>query len=292
MYEKAFYYLKEGNTLKRKTFEYSAEETKAEFEQIKSTFTKTFILNNSKFGNPDNTPIFILGMPRSGTSLVEQILVSHPDVYGAGELYYLRQIISQLAKADSVNQICENISKSGEEITTRLGLDYINKIRNFSAATKFITDKMPHNFLWIGAIISALPNAKIISCTRDPMDNCLSIYKNNFAKGQKYAYDLQELGHYHLRYQDLMRYWHEVFPGKIYAINYEKLVDAQETETRKLLKHCGLSWDEACLSFHKTSRAVTTASAVQVRKPIYKESVQLWKKYEKQLQPLSKLLSG
>jgi tetratricopeptide (TPR) repeat protein len=287
VYEKAFHYFKEGNKLKRKTYNYSKEGAEVEFKLIKRTFSKAFVQNNAKLGNPDNTPIFVLGMPRSGTSLVEQILASHLNVYGAGELNYLRQIISQLTKANSVNQICENIPKSSEELITRLGLDYVSEIRKLSAEAKFITDKMPHNFLWIGAIILALPNAKIISCLRDPLDNCLSIYKNHlFAEVHKYAYDLRELGHYYLLFQDLMRYWHEVFPGKIYDISYEKLVLDQEAETRKLLAHCDLSWDDACLSFHKTPRIVATASAVQVRKPIYKNSVQLWKRYEKQLQSL------
>jgi tetratricopeptide (TPR) repeat protein len=291
-YEKAFYFLKRGNKLKRATYEYSEEETEAEFKQIKRTFTKSFIQNNSKFANPDNSPIFILGMPRSGTSLVEQILASHPDVEGAGELSYLGEIISRLSKADSVSQACEHISEASEEIITCLGPEYIQKIRKFSAEKKFITDKMPRNFLWIGAIILALPNAKIISCVRDPMDNCFSIYKNHFKDGHKYAFDLHELGRYHLHYQDLILYWHEVFPGKIYTLSYEKLVNDQEAETRKLLKYCGLSWDDACLSFHKTSRAVETASAAQVRKPIYKDSLQLWKRYEKELQPLSEILLG
>ncbi|MEN8134053.1 MAG: sulfotransferase [Thermodesulfobacteriota bacterium] len=286
IYEKAFCYFKEGNKLKRKTYEYSAEETETEFKRIKRTFTKSFILNNSKSGNPDNTPIFILGMPRSGTSLVEQILASHPNVYGAGELTFIADIISQLSRSGQTDNICETILKDGKDFIARLGHYYIEKIRTYSAETKFITDKMPLNFLWIGAIILALPNAKIISCLRSPMDNCLSIYKNVFHEGHKYAYSLQELGRYHVCYQDLMLYWHEVFPGKIYDISYEKLVNDQEVETRKLLNHCGLSWDDACLSFHKTSRRVATASAAQVRRPIYKDSVQLWKRYEKQLQPL------
>jgi tetratricopeptide (TPR) repeat protein len=292
IYEKAFHYLKEGNKLKRKTFEYSAEETENEFKRIKETFTKSFILSNSKFGNPDNTPIFILGMPRSGTSLVEQILASHPNVYGAGELPFIANIISQLSQGGQTDTICKTLSKDVKDFVDRLGLNYIEKIRTYSAESKFITDKMPLNFMWIGAIVLALPNAKIISCLRNPMDNCLSIYKNIFHEGHKYAYDLEELGRYHMLYQDLMRYWHEVFPGKIYDISYEKLVHDQEPETRTLLNHCGLSWHDACLTFHKTARTVATASAAQVRRPIYKDSVQLWKSYEKELIPLSAVLLG
>jgi tetratricopeptide (TPR) repeat protein len=291
-HEKAFTYLWEGNKRKRETFFYSTDQEKLIFNKIKNVFTDTFISKNLKVGVPDKTPIFILGMLRSGTSLVEQILASHPDVYGAGELEDFKEVVLRATDTTLQNEVFENISKDGGRIITKIGTEYSKKLREHSATAKFITDKMPGNFLFIGAIILALPNAKIIHCVRNPMDNCFSIYKNLFVGEHKYAYDLRELGRYHLLHQDLMRYWHEIFPGKIYAISYEKLVNDQEVETRKLLKHCGLSWDEACLSFHKTSRAVTTASAVQVRKPIYKESVQLWKKYEKQLQPLSKLLSG
>lgn len=286
LYGSAFDYLTEGNRLKRKTYDYEIEAEEGEFKRIKETFSKAFIQHNSRFGSPDNTPIFIVGMPRSGTSLVEQILASHPDVYGAGELSFVAEIISQLSRSGQTAQICETAAKNSKVFLGELGDRYIEKIRTYSAEARFITDKMPLNFLWIGAIVLALPNAKIISCLRDPMDNCLSIYKNIFSEGHKYAYSLEELGRYHTCYQDLMFYWDEVFPGKIYDISYEKLVSDQEEETRKLLNHCGLSWDDACLTFHKTSRRVATASAAQVRKPLYKDSVQLWKRYEKQLQPL------
>lgn len=289
-YEKAFYYLQKGNALKRNTYSYSPEETEVEFKLIKKTFNTAFIQNNTQCGNPDHTPIFILGMPRSGTSLVEQILASHPNVYGAGELYCLQNIITHFSRGGQIDKICTTISHNSEEFIRHLGRTYLEEIRKCSAEAQFITDKMPHNFLWIGSIILALPNAKIISCQRNPMDNCLSIYKNIFHKGHKYAYDLQELGRYYLLYQDLMRHWQEVFPNKIYNISYEKIVNNQKEETKKLLQHCDLPWNDACLSFHKTSRAVATASAVQVRKPIYKDSVQLWKRYKKQLQPLREIL--
>lgn len=153
---------------------------------------------------------------------------------------------------------------------------------------------MPDNFLLLGLIHLALPNAKIIHCRRNPMDNCLSIFKNLFSRtGPKYAYNLLELGHYYLLYNDLMRHWHDVFsPGTIYDVSYEEIVGNQESETRKLLQYCELPWEDSCLSFHKTSRIVHTPSAVQVRKPIYKDSVQLWRKYEKQLEPLQNILSG
>jgi tetratricopeptide (TPR) repeat protein len=291
-YEKAFNYISEGNRLKRKTYAYSPTETEIDIKLIKKTFNRSFIENSSRFGNSDNTPIFILGMPRSGTSLVEQIMTSHPFVHGAGELPFIADIVSQLSSGGQAARICEVIIQDTEKFITSLGSEYLEKIKSLSTSSKFITDKMPLNFFWIGAIVSALPNAKIISCLRSPMDNCLSIYKHLFHTGHKYAYDLKELGRFHLLYQDLMRHWHEVFAGKIYDISYEKLVAEQEIETRKLLEHCGLPWDDACLSFHKTRRNVATASATQVRKQIYRDSVQLWKHYETQLEPLKEILLG
>ncbi|MEN8135572.1 MAG: tetratricopeptide repeat protein [Thermodesulfobacteriota bacterium] len=292
-YERAFNYLQEGNRLKRETFSYSVEEMKTDFRQIKEVFNKSFIETNAKVGIPDNTPIFILGMPRSGTSLVEQILASHSRVYGAGELPYINQILFNTSKSDNWSEVLEHMGEKCETIAPILGNKYIKETRKFSTSAKHITDKMPGNFLLLGMIHLALPNAKIIHCKRNPMDNCLSIFKNLFSGALKFAYDLRELGHYYLLYKDLMHHWHNVLPPEtIYDISYEDIVSNQESETRKLLRYCELPWEDNCLFFHKTSRIVTTASAVQVRKPIYKDSVQLWRKYEKQLGPLQMVLSG
>ena len=174
----------------------------------------------------------------------------------------------------------------------RLGSDYIDAIGKYSKDAKYITDKMPHNFLRVGLIKLVLPNAKIIHCMRNSMDNCFSIYKNLFGGEQKYAYDLQELGQYYILYADLMRHWHDVFPGKIYDIKYENIIADQEGETRKLLRQCGLSWNDQCFSFYKTPRDVYTLSFAQVRKPIYKDSIQLWEKFREHLEPLRSILSG
>ena len=179
-----------------------------------------------------------------------------------------------------------SISRSDENFHGKLAVEYLKRLRAHSQSARFITDKMPHNFVFIGAICLALPNAKIIHCLRDPMDNCFSIYKHLFGGQHYYAYDQQELAQYYLIYQDLMRHWYNVFPGRIYDIKYENIISNQEVETRKLLEHCGLAWDDRCLSFYKTKRNVSTLSWTQVRKPIYKDSVLLWKKYEKYLEPL------
>jgi hypothetical protein len=151
---------------------------------------------------------------------------------------------------------------------------------------------MPHNFLRIGLIKAILPNARIIHCIRDPVDTCLSFFKNYFPSGHHYSYDMIELGQYYNLYLDLMRYWRNILPGFIYDLSYEALVSDQENQTRQLLDYCNLPWDDACLDFHKTRRIVRTASNAQVRRPIYKDSVKLWKRYEKQLQPLRAAIDG
>ena len=290
----AFNYLLEGNKLKRETCNYSPKGEQKIFETIQKTFDVSFARKNKDKGlvNLDDTPIFILGMPRSGTSLVEQILASHPMVYGAGELDILRNIILSLPETQSLNEAFEYIARDKDvtNLLAKLGSEYLNKLRGHSATAKFITDKMPHNFRFIGLINLSLPNAKIIHCVRDPMDNCFSIFKKYFVHEHRYAYNLQELGQYYLLYQNLMRHWHNIFPEIIYDIIYEELVADQEGQTRKLLQHCKLPWNDACLSFYKTSGRVATASSAQVRKPIYEDSVQLWKRYEKQLKSLQEVL--
>ncbi len=288
-YEKAFEYMREGNQLKRTTFNYSIEQEQGIFDGIKKVFDRDLLNASVVTGVQDKTPIFIVGMPRSGTTLTEQILASHPQVYGAGELVYMDSIISQLREGKNASY---SLRQTNEAVFLQIGTEYMGRIRALDAEAPRITDKMPHNFLNIGYIRKALPNAKIIHCRRDPMDNCLSIFKQEFAGSLSFAYDQEELGRYYLLYEDLMRHWHEAMPGIIYDIQYEELVADQESQTRKLLEYCGLPWDDACLSFHKTERRVATASFTQVRQPIYRDSVQLWKRYERQLEPLRRIIES
>jgi len=291
-YEKAMEFIIEATRLERASFDYSISEAEDLFRDIKETFSLKFFSDRMTVGNADQTPIFILGMPRSGTSLVEQILASHPDVVGAGELNDLLDLILKLCATDSSRKFPAFISDLDSGLFNELGKKYIARIRNHSKAAKYITDKMPHNFLRIGFIKAILPNAKIIHLTRDPMDNCLSIFKNYLSRGHTYSNDMTELGQYYNLYLDLMEYWRNTLPDFIYDLSYEELVDDQEGQVRKLLEYCNLAWDDACLDFHKTRRVVKTASNAQVRRPIYKDSVKLWKRYEKQLQPLIKAIYG
>ncbi|RLA11199.1 MAG: hypothetical protein DRQ59_10310 [Gammaproteobacteria bacterium] len=291
-YEKAMKFIIEATHLKRASFDYSIAEDEDLFRNIKEIFSLEFFSNRIGVGHSDQTPIFILGMPRSGTSLVEQILASHPDVVGAGELSDLLDLTEKVCAADSSMKFPACISDLDSGALKNLGKEYIARIRKYSESAKYITDKMPHNFLRIGFIRAILPNAKIIHLTRDPIDNCLSIFKNYFSGGHAYSYDMTELGQYYNLYLDLMEYWKNILPGAIYDLSYEELVDDQENQIRKLLDFCNLPWDDACLDFHKTRRIVKTSSNAQVRRPMYKDSVNLWKRYEKQLEPLVRTIYG
>jgi len=281
--QEAFQYFIEGNRLKRKTIDYSiADETKR-FKKFHTIFNKPFFESRKDLGCKDITPIFILGMPRSGSTLIEQILSSHPDCYGAGELQFIQKIIVENM---STNLSSETVSRLNSDTLIKMGMDYISKIRDIEPNAKYIIDKAPPNFLFLGIIKLMLPNAKIIHSVRSPEDTCLSIFRTKFTGVYNYAYNLTELGQYYRLYSELMYHWHSIFPGIIYDIHYEKLTINQEKETQKLLEFCGLNWDEKCLSFHKTVRAVKTASNYQVRQPMYRTSVGAWKRFEKQLQPL------
>jgi len=291
-YQKSMQFVLQATRLKRASIDYSISESEELFRIIKATFSLEFFSDRKGMGNPDATPIFILGMSRSGTSLVEQILASHPDVFGAGELDDLSCLVGETGAAGTQSKFPANCVDFDSEVLKKLGREYITGIRSRSKNTKFITDKMPHNFLYIGLIKAILPNARIIHCSRNPMDNCLSLFKHYFSEGHTYSYDMTELGQYYNLYLDLMEYWRNTLPGFIYDQSYERLVADQENQTRQLLDYCNLPWDDACLDFHKTRRKVGTASNAQVRRPIYKDSVNLWKRYEQQLEPLSTVIYG
>ncbi len=239
--------------------------------------------------NPEtsNRPIFIVGMPRSGTTLVEKIIASHSDVYGAGELDYIFALGTRLfLKESALYQFgpLENYSKQAFE---SFGKTYLEKIALLDSQTRRLTDKMPFNMMMIGLIRIALPNARIIHCVRDARDTCLSIYKQNFTTGNyRFAYDLKTIGQFHKEYQLLMDHWHKVLPDAIYDVNYEALTHDPEVEIRKLLAACDLEWQDDCLSFNKNAGIVKTASAFQARQPMYTSSVKLWEKYKDFLRPL------
>ena len=285
-YDVAFAYLAEGNRLKRSMFKYNRSENEILFDKIKKVFTPTFFKKKSKCGVDDTTPIFVVGMPRSGTSMVEQILASHPDVYGAGELSTLDQIVTAYGNKNAKKPYPTFLKDISDKDFSDMGTAYIESVRNKDRRAIFITDKMPQNFLFVGLIKIIMPKATIIHCVRNPLDTCLSIFKNDFTHLHRYAYDLMEIGHYYQLYRGLMQDWHDKLPKFIHDFHYEDLVTDPEHQVRKLLHCCDLEWNDQCLLFHESSRPVMTASTAQIRKPFYRDSINLWKEYKNQLLPL------
>ena len=283
--EKFFKYLNQGNALRKKELNYSINNDKEKHKLIKKLFTHSKKNSKNKFSidNSIHSPIFIVGMPRSGTSLVEQILASHNNVYGAGELTFVGEYVLSILEQIKDGGVQEFNNVSFSEMRNYY-LDAISKL-NFSE--KSITDKMPLNFEYIGFLLSAFPEAKIINLNRDARATCWSIYKYFFSdKGNGYAYDMSDLASFYGLYIDIMSFWHDLYPGKIYDLPYEQLTINQEAETKKLLDFCNLEWDKNCMSFYENKRPVQTKSAIQVRQKIYQGSSDSWKKYESLLQPL------
>lgn len=278
--DKAFSYLEAANRLKRGTFHYDADENERQIERIIEAFDKAKTPEVRDENLSTESPIFILGMPRSGTTLVEQITASHSQVFGAGE----REELADLA-ADQ--RYPEGVVGLTSPALKELGETIFGSLKSLAPQSQRVTDKSPFNFLYIGMIRLCLPNAKVIHCVREPMDTCLSCYKELFANGHLHSYDLDELGRYYRTYHRLMDHWKSLFPGFVNDLSYEDLIADPETEIRKLLKFVDLPWEDGCLAFHETDRPVRTASVVQVRQPIYKTSVRRWKKYERQLSTLA-----
>ena len=274
-----FKFLNEANNLRKEESGYKFEKDLRLFSNIKETFKNPPkpltgpIIKSSKI-----SPIFILGMPRSGTSLVHQIVSNHQRVYGAGELTKLNKFVTPYLKDSKNKEITEKDLISIRE-------NYTNELLSLNAPESIIVDKMPLNFRYIGFILTAFPDSKIIHMNRDSMAVCWSIYKY-FFPGNTYSYDQKDIAAYFLLYKDLMNFWKKKFPNQIYDLYYEKLTINQKIETQKLLKHCDLEWDENCLNFHKNTTAVKTTSAIQVKNKMYQGSSDVWKKYEAFLKPL------
>ena len=277
-----FKFLNEGNHLNKEKLNYSIDSDLEGISNIRNIFINSkgsAPKSNLKKGMP--RPIFIVGMPRSGTSLVEQIISSHTEVYGAGELDFLSKNVLKEIKPDNIKKI------DSKEFFEKITNNYYRSLSSFNISEDIFTDKMPLNFRFIGFILSAFPEAKIVHLKRDPIATCWSIYKHYFkSNGNGYASNFDDLSSYYLMYKGLMDFWHKTFPNQIYDISYEDLTLSQEKETRKLLNYCDLSWDDRCLYFHKNTRAVHTTSGFQVREKMYQGSSEAWRKYEQYLEPL------
>ncbi|WP_421916687.1 tetratricopeptide repeat-containing sulfotransferase family protein [Mesorhizobium sp.] len=286
-YGRAFDYYTEGNAIRRKGIDYDKARTRAEFEAMKATFDAGFFEKHKPSPIVDDTPIFVVGMPRSGTTLIEQIIASHPQVYGAGELSILKTAVGKQFPMNMPGGFPAGIAGLPDKAFAEAGQAYLDMLHTRYPGFRHVTDKMPGNFLLIGFIHMMLPKARIVHCARDAAATCLSIFKVHFRNDtHRYGYDLGELADFHNLYTDIMAHWHTVLPGVVHDVRYEDFVADQEGQTRALMTHLGLPWDDKVLSFHETDRPVRTASAAQVRQPMYQGSVDLWKLYGDRLKPL------
>ncbi len=288
----SFAFYEQGNGLKCAQSRYTTEGMEAEFAAQKEICTAELFAEKAGAGDPSPDPIFILGLPRAGSTLIEQILASHSQVDGTLELPNILALSQRLRgrnrEGGGVYPACLK-DMSGEDFAA-LGRDYIETTRIHRAGAPFFTDKMPNNFRHIGLIHLILPNAKIVDARREPMACCWSGFKQLFAEGQEFTYGLDEIGRYYRAYVDLMEHWDTALPGKVLRIQHEDLVADLETEVRRLLDFCGLPFEQSCLDFHETERAVRTASSEQVRQPINSRGLDSWKKFEPHLGPLKSAL--
>ena len=292
-YAQSFAALERGARLRRSHLRYDVAVDVATADWIIEAFPAAPVAPIA--GCDSGEPIFIVGLPRSGTTLVERIVGSHSAVYAAGELTCLAQaIVAAVRRQRAVQAIPrrELVALSRDIDFAALGRDYLERTRPATLHKPHFTDKMPLNYLYCGLIRRALPNARIVHVTRQPMAACYAIYKTLFKDGYPFSYDLGELARYYASYRKLMAHWQATMPGAIHEVSYERLVADQLGESRRLLGYCGLEWEEACAAFHRSPFATTTASAAQVRRPIYTSSVAQWRHYERELGGLRAQLLG
>jgi len=288
--DNAFQHFVHGNALR--PFPNDEVQQRQTFQSIRENFNKENLAKLPQSSNKSELPVFIVGMPRSGTSLIEQILASHPDIHGGGELSMIADITKSLP--EQFGKHCDYpdgfSSLTGENLD-RLADTYLDYLSRLSLGVARVTDKMPHNFLHLGLIDRLFPNARVIHCVRDPMDTLLSIYFHNFNANHPYANNLDSLGKYYGHYQAIMNHWKDSLRIPILDVQYENLVMDQEQESRRLIEFCGLPWNDVCLRYHETKRVVSTPSYDQVRKPVYRSSIGRWRAYEKYLAPLKNALN-
>ncbi|RUW22526.1 MULTISPECIES: sulfotransferase [unclassified Mesorhizobium] len=288
-YDQAMDHFLKGKALKAREFDIDFYRKRV--DSLIGVFDAQLLADKAAYGNPSEVPVFILGMPRSGTTLTEQICSSHPEVHGAGELTKLGRMAASiglsLRSGESFGQWVRSMTIPQSQA---LAEEYLSYLRHYSANAPYIVDKLPHNFELVGLIAILFPNARIIHCRRDAIDNCLSCFFSNLQEGHNFSCDLETLGLYYREYDRLMRHWNTVLPGRIFENGYEDLISDQERQSRRLIDHLGLPWNDACLRFFDKAGSVRTISRWQVRQPIYKSSVKHWKNYEGRIQPLIEAL--
>ena len=278
-----------GNEVKKGLIKYSSDDTTDNTKRILDFFNLETIRDFSKSSTVDQDPIFILGMPRSGSTLVDQIISSHSKVDGTQELPNIIKIASEL-NSNNQNTYPEILKELDESKLSEMGNNYLSETTWARRNAPFFIDKMPNNFIHIGLIKTILPNAKIIDTRRDPMDTCFSCYKQFFARGQLFTYSLEDLGNYYTDYIKAMNHWHNVYGKDIFTVHYDNVINKTEETIRELIDYCNLPFEKECLEFYNSSRPVKTPSAEQVRQPIYKSGLNYWKNYEKHLVPLKKII--
>lgn len=282
-FEKSFNHYREGNWLQRKQIKYNAEDYKISIDEIIDFFKNNNDIFKSKSSLNNDDPIFILGLPRSGSTLIEQILSSHSLIEGTQELPNIMAISRDIKLIDQNNGYPKNLLAINSSVFNDFGQKYIDETRWARSSKPFFIDKMPNNFVHIGLIKLILPNAKIIDARRNPMDSCFSCFKQYFAKGQHFTYDLDDIARYYKDYLRLMNFWNELFPGEIFTINYEDVINEPNQKITELLSFCNVEFEDSCLNFHKSKRPVKTASSEQVRQPMYKTGLDYWKNYRNNL---------
>ena len=287
-FKESFKFYNDGNWMQRKTVEYNAEENSKSIDLTIDFFKKNKEQLNFDSGISSKDPIFILGLPRAGSTLLEQILSSHSMIEGTEELHNIMTIGRRIRTTNDSKNYLNNLLDLNKENISSYGNMYIDETRWARKDNNFFIDKMPNNFPHIGLIKMILPNAKIIDARRNPLDGCFSCFKQYFAKGQHFTYDLDDVARYYKDYLKIMKFWNNYFPDEIHTVCYENVINNPEQEVRLMLKYLGLDFEKSCMDFHKSSRPVKTASSEQVRQPIYKSGMNYWKNYEDDLSTLVK----
>ena len=281
-----------GAAARRQTVAFDEPTEQTMFDALKSTYTRSW-LEKCAPGNPDPSPIFVLGQPRTGTTLIERIITSHSEVHSAGELQQFGLAIRRLAKIQDPRRYSPELLEAAAALNpAQLGTTYLQSSTRMRGKLPRFVDKLPVNYLNIGLILAALPNAKIVHLVRGPMDACFASFKQLFADAYLHSYDQEEMARHHVRYRDLMAHWHREFPGRIIDISYEATAADLEPNARELIAALELEWQDACLNFHESSAGVATASAVQVREPAHTRSIGRWRRYETQLAPMRQTLEA
>lgn len=290
-FDRAFDHFRQANDLKRRLVSHDPAAFSRYVDRLIATFTPELVRAKGASGSDSRLPVFIVGLPRSGTTLVEQILSSHPGVHGAGELESIGGIQARItARAGIGMSYPECMGQCDAALLKESAGEYLKELAALSPGAARISNKDLGNFHRLGLIAILFPGARIIHCRRDPLDTCVSIYFTHFARGGEFSFDLEELGRYYLDYRRLMQHWQQLLPDNLLPVQYEDLVRDQEAISRSLVEHIGLEWDDACLEFHQNERPVRTTSSAQVRQPVYTGSIGRWRRYETQLAGLKEIL--